>query len=194
MRLPQRPCSVEWYRNKRPLHSPQVGPQSVGLLPGAQTGVAPARSLGGLLSNHWICPWVVRTGPGLWLRGPRTKPRVCFRLHKPKLRSADLTLEAWMGVSPSSSLGGLDYSLPVGGGAEVGWTAPWLWLEGLEPCTGPFQDLWGAQTHVSFIRSLCQQDHLQTMAGMVRSPIKGKLSESTVWLSLLGLPPEVPGP
>lgn len=46
---------------------PQLGPQVAGLLPDTQTGVAPSRSVEGLLSG-------AERGPGPWLRGSGTEP------------------------------------------------------------------------------------------------------------------------
>lgn len=47
------------------------GPQTAGLLPDMQMGVAPPRSVQGLLSG-------AGRGPGPWLRGAGTEPEGCF--------------------------------------------------------------------------------------------------------------------
>lgn len=64
-----------------------------------------ARSLGMFLADHWMGPSVGRTSPGLWL-----KASGLFQVPQPSLRSADLDLEAEMGMSSSRRLGWLDCS------------------------------------------------------------------------------------
>ena len=93
--------------------------------------------------------------------------------------------------SPTSSLGGLDYCL-------AGWQN-WGGLDYSLTVAGetgakyrPFQDQLGAgYRQVCVLSGPCVS---RTVAGMVRSSLVGDLSESTVWLNLVGLPPEARGP
>lgn len=65
--LPPILCWVWWHWDKGPLQAAQLRPQTEGLLSDVQS-VIPSRSMGVLLSVHWIGPWLGRTGPGQWLR------------------------------------------------------------------------------------------------------------------------------
>lgn len=100
-------CFVGWHWNKGLLQCPKMSPQMVGLtlLPGIRMSVDIARSLGMFLADHWMGPSVGRTSPGLWL-----KASGLFQVPQPSLRSADLDLEAEMGMSSSRRLGWLDCS------------------------------------------------------------------------------------
>lgn len=105
--LPPVLCSVGWHWNKGLFQCPKMSPQMVGLtlLPGIRMSAELARSLGMFLADHWMGPWVGRTGLGLWL-----KASGLFQVPQPSLRSADLALEAEMGMSSSMGLGWLDCS------------------------------------------------------------------------------------
>lgn len=46
-----------------------------------KVGVAPTRSLGGLLRSHRMSPWVGDTGPGPWLPGTEMEPQDFFRFN-----------------------------------------------------------------------------------------------------------------
>lgn len=90
-----------------------VGLQTVGLLPDMQMNVAPSRSLGGLLSGHWICPLMGRMDSGPWPRGAGTEPQSYFRFYSQDWGLVDLALESWMGMAPLRSLSGLECPLTV---------------------------------------------------------------------------------
>lgn len=83
-----------------------LGSQTVDLLPGVQTGVAPSGFLGwggGLLPDHLAGLWIGRTGPGPWPRVVQLSNRAAQR---PQwgAKMADLPPGAWMGVSPVGSV------------------------------------------------------------------------------------------
>lgn len=96
MGLSSGPCSVGWHVYKHLLQSLQLELQRACLLLVAWAGVAPIRSLGGLLPSHQVGPWAGRTGPRSWLRGTRVP--VLFQGPQLRLKYSDLTLETLEGV------------------------------------------------------------------------------------------------
>ena len=60
MGLPPVACSVGCHLAKFLFQSPELGIQSVDLLPGVGMGVTPRRSLGGFLPSHWMGLWLSR--------------------------------------------------------------------------------------------------------------------------------------
>lgn len=81
-------------------------------------GVVPTRFLGGLLPGHWMVPFgqdcPLAVPKGSWNQAPWL-----FQVLQPSLRYADLDLEARIGMSLTRSPGGLDFSLPMTGGAAA---------------------------------------------------------------------------
>lgn len=137
--------------------------------------VTPTTSLGGLLPGHWMSPWVDITGPRPCLTWIGNELHCFFSFH-----SQDWGLQTclwkhgWACLPP---------------GLWLGWTAPWLW-PGAE-YRGPFRICRGTDRNVS-----CW---VPVPSGLLteydcEGPRDRTLSESTVWLNLVGSPSVPPLP
>lgn len=117
MWLPAVPCSVGWDWDKGLLWGPRMGPQVASLLPGKwwvcllpDLGWTAAWSLDGSLDGQdW--PWTVAERYWNWAS-------MLFQIPQPRF-----ALQSWMGMAPSRSLDGLNWSLTVARGAGVEYRA-----------------------------------------------------------------------
>lgn len=150
-------------------------------------GVAPTRSLGGLLHGHWTGLWVAGLAVcSPWLKGARTEPRA-VSCSTNKIDICRLGFGGMVGHVSSRSLAGLDWSLTmaVWDGVDYRSLQAFLWhrhkylLHG--PCTGrnthrprlglartnyrALSVFLRVQTRVSATGSMGQQSYSGTLAG-----------------------------
>lgn len=68
-------CLAGCYWDKGLLQGPQFSPQTAGPWPDVRMGMAPSRSLGRLLSDHWWVPWWVELALNCGWEGLERSPR-----------------------------------------------------------------------------------------------------------------------
>ena len=141
--------SVGWHLGKFLFQSPELGIQSVDLLPGVGMGVAPRRSLGGFLPSPWMDIW--KGWPWNMAEMDCNSPRnISVSTAKTEVDSGGTGVPGWAGFlhdclwrdwnwiyGPFWLLWSTDMSVSLWVPLPTGLLTDCVW-EGLELNTGPF--------------------------------------------------------